>query len=102
MKAADWTDFFLLDGAQELGLQFERHFADFIEQKRSFACLDKKSPLVVFRAGKRSFLVAEQFRLQKVSGERRTVDGEKRFLGKVGMIVNKAGDDFLACTAFSL
>ena len=53
------------------------------------------------RAGERAFLVAEQFAFQKLLGNGGAIDREERLLAAVAVMINRAGDEFLAGAAFA-
>ena len=59
--AADGTDFFFLEETQQLGLHFERKFADLVEKNGSGIGRLQQSLLGAQSTGKRVFFVAEQF-----------------------------------------
>ncbi len=60
----------ILQDMKKFGLQQRRHFADFVEQDRSLVAQLKLAGLGMSRAGEGSWLVAEQFALQQVAGNR--------------------------------
>ena len=79
--AAETVDLPLLEGAQQLGLQADIHFADFVEQQRAtIRCLKLADP-PGDRAGEGAFFVAEQFGFQQVLGNRRAIHRHERPLG---------------------
>ena len=90
----------LLQYAQKLRLQVQRHFADFIEQQRSAICQFKFSGLRHRGAGEGSSGMAEQFAFEKLLWHCRTVDGNERFVAAVAALVNKARQKFLTSAAF--
>jgi hypothetical protein len=69
----------LLQRAQQLGLQRERHLADLVEQQRAAVGRAKK-PSLARRAGERALLVAEQLALEQRLGDRRAVDRDERLV----------------------
>ena len=62
--------------------------------------LEAANPLRV-RAGEGAAFVAEQFAFQQGFGNRRAVDGDERRVGAVAVLVNGAGDEFLARAGFA-
>ena len=54
------------------------------------------------RAGERAAFVAEQFAFQHGFGNCRAVDGDERRIGAVAVLVNGAGDEFLARAGFNV
>ncbi len=84
------VDLALLECAQQLGLQPDVHLADFVEQQRTaIGCLKFPHPS---RDGarERTFLVAEQFRLQQIVGNRRTIQGNEWSARAAGTAVDVA------------
>ena len=68
-----------LDKAQELGLQSQRHLADFVQKERTaIGGLDATGP-ALHGAGKGAARVAEQFRFKQRFRNCRAIDGDKRF-----------------------
>src|SRR5688572_32675259 len=59
-RCADWRDFVLLQNAQQLGLQFERHFANFIEEYDAALSGTEYTEATASGASKRALLMAEQ------------------------------------------
>src|SRR4029077_5764352 len=68
--AAHPLEFLVLDGAQQLRLEFERHLTDLIEKQRALVSQLEAPNLLRNRTGKRTFLMAEKFALQKASRNR--------------------------------
>ena len=101
LLAADALDLPLLQHAQQLGLQGQRHFGNFVEQQRAAVGLLELAGLGRLRAGEGALLVAEQCRFQQVVGNRRAVDGDERPLGARRLVVDVAGEHFLAGTRFA-
>ncbi len=75
--AADAFEFALLQDAQQLGLQRNRHFRNFIEQQRAAVGEFELAFAHLVRAGECAFLVAEQNRFEHVFGNRRAVDRDE-------------------------
>ena len=57
--AANAFEFLVLDRAQQLRLEFERHFADFVEKERASMRQFKSSDLLRHRSGERALFVSE-------------------------------------------
>src|ERR1700722_18754886 len=89
---ADGTDFFLLQYAQELRLQFERQFANFVEKNGAAVGSLEKSLLRFQRAGEGSFFIAEEFAFDERRDERSAIDGDERTRGKCAAEVNRTRD----------
>ena len=66
-----------LDGAEELGLQRERHLADLVEEERAAVRLLEDALAVRRRAGERAPHVAEELTLDQVLGDGSAVDGDE-------------------------
>ncbi len=101
LAAADAVDHALLDGAQELRLQAHFHFADFIEEQRAAVGLFELADAAGDGAGERAFLVAEEFGLEEVLGDRRAVDRDERLLGARRSRMDITRDDFLTDAGFA-
>ena len=72
--AADPIDHALLDGAQQFGLQPDIHFGNFVQQQRAAGGFLELSDPPRHGTGEGALLVAEQFGLQQVFGDRRAID----------------------------
>ncbi len=101
LVAAHGTHFFFLQHAQQLGLQFEWQFADFVEEDGAAVGRLEQSLLGFQRAGEGSFLVAEQFALDQRGHQRSAIDGNKRAVGESAAKMNGAGDQLLAGSALA-
>ena len=78
-----------------------RHVADFVEKNRAVVALLEFADALHGRAGERASFVAEQFAFQQLFGNGGAVDREERLLAAVAVMVNGAGDEFLAGAAFA-
>ena len=79
LAAAEARDLALLQHAQQLGLQLERHVGDLVEQQR--AALGDCSNLparLLGGAGEGAALVAEQLALEQLARDRRAVERDER------------------------
>ena len=79
-RAAQPVDLAFLQGAQQLRLQADIHFADLVEQQRPAIRRLEFADTACDGAGERALLVAEQLGLQQVLGDRRTVQRDERRL----------------------
>src|SRR6185503_3103351 len=70
-------DLALLDRAQDLGLQLERHVADLVEQQRAAVRLLELPDVARRSTRKRALLVAEQLALEQRGRDRGAVDGHE-------------------------
>ena len=75
--AADRTDFLLLNGAQQLGLQIHRQFAHFVEKHRAALGNRQQAFFGLHRAGKSSLHIAEELAFDEGGNERTTVHGNE-------------------------
>ena len=67
LVAADALEGLLLEQAQDLGLQGQRHVADLVEEQRAAVALLELADAAAVGAGEGALLVAEQLALQQVS-----------------------------------
>ena len=91
----------LLQDAQELGLQVERHFADLVEQERAAFGLLESSSAIRDGAGKRSAHVSEEFALQQCLRDGGAIHRDERGRSSVAVGVDGSGDEFLARPALA-
>lgn len=98
---ADGRVLSLLQHAQESRLRLQRHVADFIEEERTAFSLLEPSDAAPGRAGERALLMAEQIGLDQLARDRRHVDGDERTVPALAVIVQRAGDEFLARAALA-
>ena len=101
LVAAYGTHFFFLQHAQQLGLQFERQFADFIEKNRAGVGRLKQSLLGFQGAGECSLFVTEKLALNQRRHERAAIDGHEGTIGEGSAEMNGAGDQFFSGAAFA-
>ena len=91
----------VLEQPQNLGLEAERHIADFVQKDgAAVGLLDFADP-PVGGAGEGAFLIAEKFTLQKGIGNGDAVDYQKRFVVPQTVLVDCAGGQFLAGAGFT-
>ena len=93
--------FALLQHAQQLGLQGERHFRDFVEQQRAAVGLLEFAGLGGLGAGEGTFFVAEQGGFEQVFGNRGAVDRHEGFGAARRVGVDVAREHFLAGARFA-
>ncbi|MCY1351773.1 hypothetical protein D9M69_380490 [compost metagenome] len=86
----------LLQHAQQLGLQAQRHLGNLVEQNGAAVGQLELARLGGDGTGEGALLVAEQGSLEHVVGNRRTVDGDERIIGARRLLVNVARQHFLA------
>ena len=91
-----------LNGAEQLNLQYQRHFADFVQKQRPVMSQLKQSGFpLFFGAGKRTAGIAKQFRFQQRLRQCGTVDLDERAVRPFAFFVNHFGDQFLAGSRIS-
>ncbi|KFB70942.1 MAG: hypothetical protein AW09_003941 [Candidatus Accumulibacter phosphatis] len=94
-------DFTLLENAQQLGLQSQRHFGDFVEQQGSMLRLFKLAGLGVLSATESPLFITEKRGFEQTVRNRRTIDGDEWTLAARRVLVNIARHHFLAHTALA-
>ena len=77
-RPADAFKAFLLEEAQQLGLQRRHHLRDLVEKHRAAVGALEQPALLHPRIGKRAALVPEQFTFQQVFWQRRTRNVHER------------------------
>src|SRR5262249_23004704 len=98
--SADPLDLPLLQDAQELRLQRERHVADLVEKERA-ALSGLEAPGARLDAGGHAALDAEELGLEEALGQRRAVDRDEGLLRPLAAGVDHAGDELLARAALA-
>ena len=101
LGAADPFEGLFFERAQDLGLQRQRHVANFVEKQRPVVRQLEASGLARIRAGKRALFVAEQFGFEQSLGNGGAVDGDKRAVGSGAERVQCARVQLLAGAAFA-
>jgi len=90
-----------LEKTQQLGLHFERQFADLVEKNSTGIGRLQQSLLGAESTGKGSFFIAEQLAFDQRGDERSAVDGDEGAAGHGSAEVQRAGHQFLAGSAFA-
>ncbi len=88
--------FAIFQDAQQLGLCWRGHFANFVQQQSSTVGKFEASDAALRSAGERSALVAENFALHQRFGNCRAIDGHERPPRARGKLVNRSCNDLLA------
>ena len=101
LVAADTFELAFLQGAQQLGLQTRAHGADLVQEQRAAVRLLQPSRPTGERAGERSPDVTEEFRLEQRVGNGATVDRDEPPLAARAVVVDGAGNQFLACSGLA-
>ena len=90
-----------LQDTQQLALEFERHFADFIQEQRAAIGQLESADTVLHRSRKGATDVAEEFALEQFARDGGAVHTHERGRCARAAVVDGAGDQFLACARFS-
>ena len=99
--AADAGEFTLLQHAQELALDGERHLPDLVEEEGAAVALLEAADALGRGPGEGPLLVPEELALEQVLGDRGAVDGQQALLAALAVAVDGAGDKFLAAAALA-
>lgn len=99
--AADASEDAFLDEPEELGLEFEGHFADFVEEEGTAHGFFDGAGAAAVCAGEGAFFVAEEGGFDEFFGEGGHVEGDEGFGGAAGAAVDGAGDEFFAGAGFA-
>ena len=101
LRRADRPHLLLLQHAQQLDLQRQRHVADLVEENGAAAGRLEQPLVVGGRASERTLDVAEQLRLEQLLGDRAAVDRDERLAGARAGPVDGARQQFLAGAALA-
>ena len=101
LRPADPLEGLLLEHAQEFHLRVGRQVADFVEEERALVRLLEAADAPLVSAGERAAFVAEQFAFQQVFRDGGAIDRDKRGFGARAVLVDGAGDQFLARAGFA-
>ena len=101
LDRADGLDHRRLQEAQQLGLQRQIHFADFIQEQRSTVGRRSSPQLVRNCPGKRPFQVAEDFGFKKIFRDRAAVERDERAGAPRRLVVDRLRGQFLPGPAFA-
>jgi len=91
----------LLEGAEELGLEFEGNVADFIEEEGAVVGHFEAADLLAERAGEGAAFVAEEFAFEEAGGDGGAVESDEGLGGAGAEAMDGAGDEFLAGAGFA-
>jgi hypothetical protein len=98
---ADGLNGLLLDAAQDLRLERQRHVPDFVEEQRAAVGLCEAPLAVAGGARERASGVAEQLAFEELFGDGGAVDGHEGGFGPRAAVVDGLGHDFLAGAGFA-
>src|SRR6185503_11842983 len=101
-RSAYRTELPLLQDSQQLGLKRRLHLAYLVEQNRAAIGELEKAGALRHCAGERPATVAEQFRLDQIVRDRRTVDLDERACRAAAQLMDGARDQLLAGTVLPM
>jgi hypothetical protein len=99
---AERLDLALLQHAQQLRLEAQVHFRDFVEQQRSGICLHELADTARLRPRECAFLVAEQQGLEHLLGDGCAIDGDERPGVALRARVDESREHLLAGAALAI
>src|SRR6185369_13080718 len=100
--AANSLEFLVLDRAQQLRLEFERHLPDFIEKKRALVGQFESSDSLRQGSRKRPLLMSEQLAFEQARGNRGAVHFDEAAFFPTAQLMDCSGDEFLSRSGFPL
>ena len=95
-RCADGRDCAILEHAQELGLHFERRFADLVEQERAAVGLLEEPAAIGRGAGEGAADMAEEFAFDHARREGRQAGGDERAIATAAVRMDGTGGELLA------
>ncbi len=101
LRAAESLKLALLQHAQQLGLQTERHVADFVQEDGAVIGLLETADAVADGAGKRALHVPEELGFEQSFGKRAAIHGYQRESIASAGGVDGARGQFLAGSGFA-
>ena len=100
--ATDAIKVAIREHTQQARLQFGWHVADFVEEQRAtIRLLETPTPLCG-GAGECTFFVPEQFRLEQIARDSRSVDGDKWCIAPRAVPMQCTRNEFLAGAGFAI
>ena len=98
---ADSPNLVLLKSAQQLYLQRQRHFADFVQEERALIRGFEQAGAILDGAGERAAHMAEQLAFEECVRQRAAVDGDEWAVRAGRCVVDESGETFLAYAALT-
>ncbi|MPN54862.1 hypothetical protein SDC9_202540 [bioreactor metagenome] len=92
----------LLQHAQQLGLQADRHVTDLVEKQGASLCGSKQPRMASGCAAECTADMAEKFGFQQTFGYGAAVQGDERGACAFALLVDEPRQQLLACPAFAL
>jgi hypothetical protein len=102
LRPTDALELFLLQGAQDLGLQRQRQIADLVEKERPAMRQLEAARLALDGAGEGAFLVPEQLGFEKRLRDGGAIDGDERAVVAWAERVQRPGEQLFSRAAFTL
>ena len=99
-ELAERVDLARFEEPQELGLKVETEVANLVEEQGAVLGGPDEALVVAIGAREGAAALAKELALEELARDGGAVEGDKGFVGAVGMLVDRAGDDFLAGAAF--
>src|SRR4029077_8134254 len=96
---AERGDFTRLEESQQLRLEVEAEFSDFVEEEGAFTGGADQAELVAVGAGEGAAAVAEELAFQQIARDGGAIEGDEGLGGAVGEFMNGAGENLLAGAA---
>jgi hypothetical protein len=100
--ASEALEFLFLQNTEELRLQCEGDIPYFIQKQSPFVGQLEAANLLCDRSCKSASLVAEEFALEQVEGNRRAIELNQGLAAAGTRVVNRVSDEFLAGASLSL
>ena len=101
-RAAQALDLPLLQRAQQLGLQVERHLADLVEKERALVRQLEAADLARDGAGERALFVAEELAFEQPGGNGRAIQLDEGALAARAQAMDGARQQFFAGSGLAL
>ena len=101
-RAADALELLLLQHTQQLGLQVEPHFGNFVQQQRAAVGALEGALDPLNGAGESALFVTEQRRLHQPFGEGGAVQLDEGALAAFALVVDRAGKELLTRARLAL
>ncbi len=101
LVAADARDLAVFQHAQQLGLQRQRHVADFVEEQGAAVGIFETALAHLVGAGEGAGLVAEQLVVEQALVQGGAVQGGERLVLARAVVVQRLGDQLLARAVFA-
>src|SRR5262249_47443764 len=95
LLTADTTNHAVLDDAQQLRLQRQRHLGELVEEERSTVRHLEQTGFVAVGASERALAMSEHLGLEQLLRHRRAVDGHETARGAAAVLMKELGNQLL-------